>query len=304
MAIHVSDAASNRNEQIENAARAIGKSAHKRLVFETIHHGKKEAKSVTEIADKTGLTNKQVLDAAKPLEKKHVIEQDKVDGETVYKKNGFLQAHKQDVLKLAGNSKELAKYPTKRNAGTISNTVIKKVVSGAQIYRVTIDDFPAFKKVRIVTTPTETRLPEELSEDDFKTGVQKIIGEPGVFKDWGGEKNDLFSTRFTVAGARRAVAFGFKGPGLKGKLKPKNMGANGDQALSLFDSPADVFIVQHWREIDESVVDLIQRLAIARSIRVNQRVWYGTIDGKDSRRIYEAYPECFKITKRKLKKKK
>ncbi|MCH8151784.1 MAG: hypothetical protein IH830_05370 [Planctomycetes bacterium] len=296
MAIQVSDAASNPNEQIENAAKAIGRSAHKRRIFEAIHHGKKARKSVTEIVKATGLTQKQVLDAAKSLVKKHVIEQERIDATTFYCKNSFLQAHKGQVMKLAGNASELAKYPTKRNPGTVSKQVIERVAPSAQIIRITIDDIPAFKKVRDMPLPSEDRLPEELSEEDFKTGMQKIIGEPGVFKDWGGEKNDLFSTRLTVERARRAVAFGFKGPGLRAKLKPKNMGANGDQALSLFDSPADVFLVQHWREIDESVIDLVERLAIARSIRVNRRVWYGVVDGKDSRRIYEAYADSFKST--------
>lgn len=82
------------------------------------------------------------------------------------------------------------------------------------------------------------------------------------------------------------------------------MGKNGDQAQRLFASPADVFIIQHWREIDESVVALAQLLASARAYQTNQPVWYGTIDGKDSRRIYEAYSDCFSISPKRRKTKK
>ena len=293
MVQRVSDAASNRNEQIENAAKAIGRSSSRRKVFMEIHNGKKKRKSVSEIVDATKLLRKQVLNAAKQLESKQVITQEKDNGKIFYYKDRFLQAHKKDVLKLAGNPKKLAEYPTKRNSRIVSKKVIERVVDGVKIKRVTIDDLPVFKKVHALSSPSVDRLPTDLSEEDFKNGIQKIIGEPGEFKDWGGEKNDLFSTRLTLDHARRAVAFAFKGPGNRAKLKLSNMGKNGDQAIRLFDSPADVFIVQHWREIDESVLTLIERLAIARSIQLNRCVWYGIIDGKDSRRIYEAYPSYF-----------
>ena len=72
------------------------------------------------------------------------------------------------------------------------------------------------------------------------------------------------------------------------------MGTNGDQGLRLFQEDADVFLVQHWREIDPSVVDLIRNLAVARSAMTGHRIYYGTIDGDDSIRIRLAYPKHFK----------
>ncbi|MBL4619532.1 MAG: hypothetical protein JKX88_05470 [Marinicaulis sp.] len=117
MALQVSDSSSNRNEQIENAAKAIGNSVKKRLVFEAVHHGKRAIKTVGEISESTGLSRKQVLDSAKSLVKKHVFEQvqQKHNGDTAYKKNNFLQSHKTKILSLAGNKKKLDRYPTKRN---------------------------------------------------------------------------------------------------------------------------------------------------------------------------------------------
>jgi hypothetical protein len=97
-----------------------------------------------------------------------------------------------------------------------------------------------------------------------------------------------------VAGARRAAAFAFKGPGQPGRLTIARMGKNGDQGPRLFQEPAAVFIVQHWREIDPEVLSLLHSLAIARSATSGQPIWYGVIDGQDSDRIRLAYPDAFK----------
>ena len=56
---------------------------------------------------------------------------------------------------------------------------------------------------------------------------------------------------------------------------------------------ADVFIVQYWREADESVLEQMRALAMARSVVEGRQVWYCLIDGYDSRRIVEAYPDAF-----------
>lgn len=164
-------------------------------------------------------------------------------------------------------------------------------VSTAQVEQITVDDVGTFKKVRR-TTSTE-HLPSTLSEAAFKKGIQAILGEPGTFRDWGGEKNDLLSTRLTVDRRRRTVAFAFKGPGTTGRLTPRKMGKNGDQIQRLFQSPADVYIVQYWREIDESVLEQMKALATAKSATSGRKVWFGLIDGYDSRRIYDAYPHAF-----------
>lgn len=290
MAVQVSDSASNRPEQIENAAKAIGTSLSRRLVFEAIHHHKSKVKTVGDIAERTGLSRKQVLNAAKVLVKKRIVEQTK-DGDTAYEKNDFLQAHKSEVLSLAGNPKKLASYRTKRNVSAAVVVSVSVPVSTALVDQITIDDIDNFRKVRGKTSGEH--LPAFLPETSFKRGIQRLLGEPGNFKDWGGEKNDLLSTRLKLGGKRRTVAFAFKGPGLKGKLTPGKMGKNGDQIQRLIQSAADVFIVQHWREIEESVLEQLRGLATAKSATSGRRVWFGIVDGYDSRRIYDAYPEAF-----------
>jgi hypothetical protein len=292
MPLQVSDSASNCNEQLDNAARAIGGSIQKQKVFLAIHHGKREIKSVSAIAKTTQLTNKQVLNAAKALVNKRLITQEKRDGVTAYRKNAFLQVHKAKVLRLAGNPKELAQYPTKRNfAARASRTIVLKT-RGAIAVQVTIDDIDTFSKVRNVSN--DGPLPQTVSEAAFKKGLQAILGEPGRFTDWGGERNDLLSTRLRLMGKRRNVAFAFKGPGTKGALTPGKMGKNGDQIQRLFQSTADVFLLQYWREIGESVLDQMRPLAMAKSLMDGKQVWYGIIDGVDSNRIYVSYRNKFK----------
>jgi hypothetical protein len=71
------------------------------------------------------------------------------------------------------------------------------------------------------------------------------------------------------------------------------MGKNGDQIQRLFQSTAEVFFVQYWQEIDESVLDQMKQLAIAKSLMDGRRVWFGIIDGQDSNRLYRAYQKRF-----------
>ena len=82
---------------------------------------------------------------------------------------------------------------------------------------------------------------KKISEKAFKNGIMKLIGETGNFQDWGGEPNDLYTSKLRHKGKRRAIAFAFKGPGTAGVLTPKKLGKNGDQIQRLFLSPAEIF---------------------------------------------------------------
>ena len=73
---------------------------------------------------------------------------------------------------------------------------------------------------------------------------------------------------------------------------PGKMVKNGDQIQRLFDSPAEVFLIQYEGEIEESVVSLMERLATAKSI-LHGSVYYGIIDKDDTYRLRIAYPKAF-----------
>lgn len=292
MALPVSDLASNAAENIHYASTIIGRSKERQRVFDAIYTGKKRVKTVRELAVMTGLSEKRVLTAGKKLAANHIVDQTKRDGRVAYQKIDFFHHHKAKILSLAGSPSKRAAFPTKRNpSGRLTPVKVTISPKRAQLTQVTIDDIGSFKKAWSVDTDAE--IPKSISETQFRTGVQRILGELGTFKDWGGERSDLHSTRLLVGGKRRATAFAFKGPGTKGRLTPGKMGKNGDQIQRLFETPAQVFVVQYCGQIDQSVARQMEGLAVAKSTMTGQPIWYGIIDGKDSNRLYLAYKDKF-----------
>ncbi|MGO8917179.1 MAG: hypothetical protein ACLQJR_14835 [Stellaceae bacterium] len=290
-AIEVTDSLSNSPEQIEIAAKTLGRNKARRAVFDAIYHHKSQIKTVGKIAQVTRLKRMRVLQEGRHLAQKGLVRQTKKDGDTAYEKIGFFHAHKRQILALAANPRKLAKLPTKRMVVVALPRTVSIPSTGAMVRRITIDDIETFARVKKLRISGS--LPASLSEKRFKLGIQAIIGEPGEFKDWPGEKSDLYSTRVKINGRRLAAAFAFKGPGEKRKLVPGRMGKNGDQMPRLFQEEADIFFVQHWREIDPSVIDLMRNLAIAKSVTTGKRIFYGVIDGQDSERLRLAYASKF-----------
>ena len=289
-AIEVSDFLSNNPEQIAEVAKAIGRGA-RRKVFDAIYHHKAKVKSVGEIAEKTHLSRMRVLQEGRHLSRKGIVRQTRKNGETAYEKIDSFHAHKGQILRLASDPKKLADLPTKRKPWSSIPSSVTIPSAGARVSRITIDDIRSFARVKKIKRGGS--LPSSVTEKHFKSGVQRIIGEPGDFKDWGGEQSDLYTTRLRLNRRRLAAALAFKGPGEKGKLVPGRMGKNGDQALRLFQEDADIFLVQHWREIDPRVLQLMRNLAVAKSVTAGQQVWYGVIDGVDSERLRLAYANYF-----------
>jgi hypothetical protein len=239
----------------------------------------------------------RTLDAAKALADNGIITVgNKRNGENTYGKDPFYRQHREKILSLAGNPAKLKKFPTKSNPQIIVNTpkirFPKPFFVRAQ--QITVDDLDSFRKVKQVHPSTVGENP--LREEKFKNGVRKVLGESGRFQDWGGEKNDLFTTRMKILGRRVATAVAFKGPGKKAKkLTPKMMGKNGDQIQRLFSSAAaDAYLLQYWRQIDEAVVEQMKMLALAKSALERKPIRFGVIDGTDSARLIKAYPNAFK----------
>jgi hypothetical protein len=301
-AIEVNDSQSNRPELITAAVQAIGRSIAKRKVFEAIYKHKMRTRSVVEIAAMTKISTTRVLQVGGELAGDHIVNQTKKDNRVAYTQKPFYQRNKRKILNLLDKPGRAAKIPTKRNISVLVRTPTSKVGKTTQpqalIHHITIDDIDSFSKVGKIRSLAK-RLPSTMSERQFNDGVKAIIGETGTFKDWGGETSDLFSTRIRFGGKRRRVAFGFKGPGLAGALVPSRLGKNGDQMERLFGEPADIFFVQHWREIMPSVLRLMKVFAVDRAASTAKPVYYGVIDGHDSNRLRLAYPSKFKSRKQK-----
>jgi len=292
MPIEVSDVRSNPQDQIAHAARVIGRSERCKKVFSAIYQGKKRIKTASEVVKLTSLPRMAVLQEAGKLCNNHIVKKTKVGTELAYEKDPFYTQNKKTIFRLAGNREALEKYPTKTNpriGGTIQISVLlpKEMVDAKQI---TIDNIDSFAKAQSLTS-NQNLLP--IDEKKFKEGLQKILGEQGTFQDWGGESDDLFSTRLMMDGERKNVAFGLKGKGTTGILTPKKMGKRGDQVQRLFRAPADVFLVQYWGQIDESIIEQMKYFAIAKSVLEGRKIYYGVIDGQDTIRILTAYPDCF-----------
>ncbi|MGA2972610.1 MAG: hypothetical protein ABSE39_08325 [Candidatus Bathyarchaeia archaeon] len=154
---------------------------------------------------------------------------------------------------------------------------------------VSVEEIESFEKARSVDRDKVRRLlPIELEEEKIKQSLAAIVGEEFIQKDWGGEKSDLFTSRLRLRGRRCLAAFMLKGRGTPRKLTIADCGKNGDQILRLVEEPADLFIVQHIREIDSSVVDLLERLVAEKSMG-RKKLFYCVIDGVDTARILLAY---------------
>lgn len=301
MVLHVSDTASNRRDQIANYAEILRKAPARQKLFNAIYRGKKKFKTVNEVADAIGWTAKRVATVAKPLARgEKLFEQDRqrVNGrvQTVYRKIDFVEANKRKILQLSNDKEKFEGYHSKTNPKDTlgkSQKVVLQVPFTVKTRFVTPDEVDQFSKVRRVKSVPEKLVPERLPEREVKAGLLRLVKETKVPKDWGGESNDIFTTKLKIHGRGLRAAFALKGPAKAGPLVPAMMGKNGDQIQRLFDSPADVFFVQYEGEIKESVVKLMEELAKAKAV-FGREVLFGVIDRDETYRLRLAYPSAFK----------
>jgi len=294
MAISVSDARSNSSDQVSHAVKVLGKSLQRLKVFKAIYRGKKAIKFVYEISQATGMPEKRVLEEGRILADNEIVKQIRRAGQTGYEKDRFYVGRKDEILRYVRNPRAFAKLPTKThpNIDRLGNIVIRFNKKRVHTRHITIEDIDSFSKVVRIYIERGAYVP--MPELRFKKGIKKILGETGKFQDWGGERNDLYTTRLRLYESRMPTAFAFKGKGTSGILTPKKMGAKADQIQRLFKSAAQVFILQYWGQIDESVIEQMIAFAGAKSATEGEVIYYGVIDGDDSNRLIKAYPSAFR----------
>jgi hypothetical protein len=289
----VADIRANLNENIRHAARSIGRSIDRRKVFEAICRGKKAIKTVEEIAKATRLTRMRVLQEGGRLVADQLVTKTRKANDTAYRKDSTLCHHKRRILSIVHTPAKAKKYPTKQEPkGTVTHSVSIRV-HGAKpkLAEAMVDHIDSFRRVRAVKRVNPSLRIRTWSESRIKRGLKRIIGEPRDYKDWGGEKHDLYTTRLRLKG-RRSAAFALKGKATQGVLTPKKMGANGDQIARLVASAAQVFIIVYHSTIAESVVEQLRAFALAKALG-GTPVYYGVIDGEDLNRLVQAYPSLF-----------
>jgi hypothetical protein len=293
MPLIVSDVRSSAADQIAHAVDVLGRARQRIAVFKAIYFGKRQSKTVNEIAITTGLDRIRVLQEGKRLADNQIVIPISAAGTTAYGKDRFYSVQKKKILRLVQNPIAYAAFPTKtRPKVAIPREITIHVPrSRIQIQSITIDEIDSFYRVRTVRINPGAYTP--MPEARFKYGMAKILGESGHFQDWGGEKNDLYTSRVRISGRRYQSAFAFKGPGTKGILTPGHMGKNGDQIQRLFKTTANVFFVQYWGQVAESVLEQMEELAKAKSAVEGAKIFFGIIDGDDSNRLIKAYSRSF-----------
>jgi hypothetical protein len=294
MPLSVTDVRSSPSDQIAHAIEVLGHSRQRLAIFKAIYRGKKRVKTVNEIAIATGLDRIRVLQEGRLLADNQIVKQVRAAGITAYEKDPFYKAQKRKILRLTQDPVAFANLPTKTRPQAVwpETVTIRIPRSRIQARYITIDDIDSFDRVsRIRVEPMEYT---KMAESRFKNGIAKILGEAGKFKDWGGERNDLYTSRVRISGRRIPAAFAFKGVGTRGILTPRLMGKNGDQIQRLFKTAAYVFIVQYWGQVAESVIEQMAEFAKAKSATEGSLVFYGVIDGGDSNRLIKAYPQAFR----------
>jgi hypothetical protein len=293
MPASVSDFRSNPNQAIETAARAVGKSKARQKIFIAIYKSKRRFKPVSELMRLTGLSRVRVAQEAGKLYANHVVEKGKIKNETAYRKDETYSHFQKRILSIARKPSLAKKYPTpSRPHGTQHKSITVRLRASAAPHEITVDDVESFKLVRGHKVARGIKL-NKMREEKVKSALKKIIGENNDFKDWGGEKNDLFTNKFRRRGSRVAAAFALKGRATQGTLTPKKMGARGDQVARLLGSPAEVFFVVYHSKVDESIHEAMRAHALGKAM-TGRPVYYGVIDGDDLNRLYQAYGSDFR----------
>jgi hypothetical protein len=123
----VTDAISNRNEHIEDAVRAIGRSKARLDVFTAVYRGRKAIKSVSEIAASEGMTTKQVLEAGIVLARAGLVTASK-RGEMCYGKISSVAHVRPTILRMVNNPSLLQNLPTKRRPASPHTGELFKLV--------------------------------------------------------------------------------------------------------------------------------------------------------------------------------
>lgn len=157
---------------------------------------------------------------------------------------------------------------------------------------ITIGDIDSFSEVNNVaaTVVSSYSNPLKLSEDEVEKMIAKILGEPYLQEDWGGELDDMFSGQVHLRGQGVVASFMLKGPGLRAKvMKPKHLGVNGDQISRMMKQPADLYVVQFVGGIDSEVYSQLTDAVIARRARGFPSTVGSIWTGVDTARLGVAY---------------
>lgn len=291
----ISNPSADKEEKIEHAAKILRSSKQAKQVFIFVYTGKKHFKSIKDIRKGIPEFNKNTYKAAARLAAEDVVDKKNENGMVFYGKKEFYTYNQRQILRLSENARRLKEYPTKRkfNGASQKNTFVFRT-NFPRPRQLTIDNIDSFSKIKNFFKGN-LNLVNGMAERTINHGICQILNETEK-KDWGGERNDIFSTHVILKGKRFAAAFALKAKGIRGILVPSGMGKNGDQIPRLFEGTARVHFVVHNNTIHESIYDMMLTHAIQKSIETGEDIYYCIIDGRDLSRLINSYPDAFPIT--------
>lgn len=170
----------------------------------------------------------------------------------------------------------------------------EKVQAPFDKIRLHIDDIDSFDNVRNVSPQDvapwlDQRGYLSVLEEDIQKALEEVLGIPIHQKDWGGEDEDLYTSNVIVNGRRVTTAFLLKGRGMRSKcLRIGNCDKNGSQLVRLFQSPAELFVVQFVGTVHQEVAKFLEEGVQLRRVQ-GKPASFCIIDGQDTARLLQAY---------------
>ena len=175
----------------------------------------------------------------------------------------------------------------------IRDNDLKNYTDLPPLARLYIQDIDSFRKVRDINPEmVKHHLKNgylDMDEDSIQIFLEQILNVPFHRRDWGGEINDLYTANLEIYGNKVATAFFLKGKGLKKQeLQIGDCGKNGDQLLRLFDSPAQLFVVQFVGNVSDNVIrDVENKVELMRA--KGKSAYFCIMNGQDTAMLLHAY---------------
>lgn len=231
-------------------------------------------------ADPGSYLYKSLADIRRDLEKYSCRRWASLDREQLYRTLALLEAHGQVV-----SNRSLLGLPDEVDEAALPLRMLPMQIS--------LEEIDNFSEVRNVPPEAVAHLHVDgyfdCLEEFIKASLQEILHEPLRLKDSPAELDDLYTSNVRVKGRRYPAAFMLKGRGVRSTLLTiKLCGKKGTQLVKLFDSPAEIFIVQFTGNISEYVIkDVIGKTIAKRSQK--QAASFCIINGQDTVCLLRAY---------------
>ncbi|MDX6501376.1 MAG: hypothetical protein QOG23_4636 [Blastocatellia bacterium] len=150
--------------------------------------------------------------------------------------------------------------------------------------RLSIKSIDQFKNIDFMWTPSSQQFQrlKSISERTVKEVFCSLLSEFEPPNDWGGEECDIFTSNLSIDGERHTAAFLLKGPARFHEMTLADCGKNGDQIYRLYNTGADICVLQHCHRVSPAVRKTMEAFALS---QYSQNRRYAIIDGYDTARI-------------------